>query len=169
MSVPLKLGGVEIPPHAGVPVITDGDLGAGSGDVRLSGGTLVSLTRWRKRAGTISGQGLMPPGIGGLDYSQPLELRSTKVRTVGGPGLVYVLPWTPRPDVAPWALALVRGQWVRTPCSTVDGVSTVTPVDGAEQYQVWSMPVYSVKAQPPDETQDHVARTHGWALSWVET
>ena len=168
MSVSLMLGGIEIPPHAGAPVITDGKLGAGSGRVRLSGGTLVSMERWSKRAGTISAQGWMPPGIGGLDFSQPLELRSTKVRTVGGTGLVYTLPFTPRPDLAPWAYALVSGKWLKTPCSTVAGVTTVTPMLGAEQYQVWAMPIYSVKVEPPDETQDHAARTHSWALSWEE-
>jgi hypothetical protein len=168
MSVPLMLGGVEIPLHAGAPVITDGKLGAGDGSFRLSGGTLVSMERWSKRAGTISAQGWMPPGIGGLDFSQPLELRSTKVRTVGGTGLVYTLPFTPRPDVAPWAFALVDGDWKETPCSTVDGVTTVTAVAGAEGYQVWAMPIYSVKATPPDESQDQGTGSHSWALSWEE-
>lgn len=168
MSVPLKLGGIEIPLHAGAPVITDGKLGAGDGSFRLSGGTLVSMERWSKRAGTISAQGWMPPGIGGLDFSQPLELRSTKPRTVGGAGLVHELPFTPRPDFAPWAFALVAGIWRETPCSTVDGVSTVTAVADAEGYQVWGLPVYSVKATPPDETYDQGAGAHSWLLNWEE-
>lgn len=168
MSVPLKLGGIEIPLHAGAPVITDGKLGAGSGSNRLSGGTLVSMERWSKRAGTISAQGWMPPGIGGLNFSQHLVLLSTKVRTVSGTGLVYELPFTPRPDVAPWAFALVRGEWVETPCSTVAGVSTVTAVAGAEGYQVWAMPMYSVKANPPDESQDQGTAIHSWSLNWEE-
>lgn len=168
MPVPLMLGGVEIPLHAGAPVITDGPVGGGTGRVRLSGGTLVKMERWTKRTGTISAQGWMPPGIGGLAFSQPLELRSTKVRTVGGTGLVYTLPFTPRPDLAPWAFALVGGEWKETPCSTVAGVSTVTAVAGAEQYQVWSMPIYSVMVEPPEESQDQGAGAHTWSLNWDE-
>ncbi len=168
MSAPLMLGGLVIPLHAGAPAITDGKLGAGSGSFRLSGGALVSMERWSKRTGTISAQGWMPPGIGGLDFSQPLELRSTKVRTVGGTGLVHTLPCTPRPDVAPWALALVDGDWIETPCSTVDGVTTVTAVAGAEGYQVWCMPIYSVKVNPPDESQDNGTGQHSWTLNWEE-
>lgn len=168
MAATLMLGGVEIPLHAGAPVITDGPVAGGTGRVRLSGGTLVKMERWSKRAGTISAQGWMPPGIGGLDFSQPLELRSTKVRTVGGPGLVYTLPFTPRPDFAPWAFARVDGEWKETPCSTVDGVTTVTELAGADLYQVWAMPVYSVMVEPPDESQDNGTGAHGWSLNWDE-
>lgn len=168
MSVPLMLGGLPIALHAGAPVITDGKLAAGTGTVRLSGGTLVKMERYSKRAGTISAQGWMPPAWGGLDFSGPLELRSTKVRTVAGTGLVYTLPFTPRPDQEPWALALVGGEWVPTPCSTVAGVTTVTAVAGATQYQVWAMPIYSVMVDPPDESQDQSANAHSWTLSWEE-
>lgn len=168
MSAPLMLGGIVIPLHAGAPVITDGKLGGGTGAFRLSGGTAVKMERWSKQGGSISAQGWMPPGLAGLDFSQPLELRSTKVRTVSGTGLVYELPFTPRPDAVPWAFALVGGEWVETPCSTVAGVSTVTAVAGAEGYQVWAMPIYSVMCEPPQETQDQGAGTHSWALNWEE-
>lgn len=168
MSVPLMLGGVPIALHAGAPVITDGKLAGGSGTLRLSGGTAVKMERYTKRAGSISAQGWMPPGLAGLDFSGPLELRSTKVRSVAGTGLVYTLPFTPRPDVAPWALALVGSDWVPTPCTTVAGVTTVTAVPGATQYQVWAMPVYSVMVDPPDESQDQGANAHSWTLSWEE-
>lgn len=168
MAVPLMLGGIEILPYAGVPVLNEGRLGAGSGRVRLSHGLLVNMERYSKRSGSISGSGLVPSGLDGLVFSGPLELRTTKVRIVQGPGLVYELPCTPRPDLPPWAFALVGGRLQPTACSTEDGVTTVTAVAGAAQYQVWFMPVYSVMASPPDETQDHASRTHSWSLSWEE-
>lgn len=168
MAVPLMLGGIEILPYAGAPVLTEGKLGGGTGMVRLSGGTAVKMERYSKRFGSISGSGLVPSGLDGLAFSGPLELRTTKVRIVQGAGLEYELPCTPRPDLPPWAYALVDGRLRRAACSTLDGVTTVTAVDGATQYQVWFMPVYSVMATPPDETQDHVSRTHSWSLSWEE-
>lgn len=168
MSVPLMLGGVPIGLHSGAPAITDGKLGGGTGRFRLSGGTAVKMERWSRRAGTISGQGWMPPALDGLDFTGPLELRSTKVRSVSGAGLVYTLPCTPRPDAAPWAFALVGRQWVPAPCSTVGRVTTVTPVAGALRYQVWCMPIYSVMVEPPEESQDNGTATHSWTLNWEE-
>lgn len=160
----ITLGGIEIDRHAGAPELSEEAIG-GETLLRMSDGAGVAMTHWQKMAGSISGQGLMPPGLDGLDYSQPLELRSTQVNSMQGTGLVYTLPSTPRPDKAPWALALVDGRWRSTPCSTVDGVSTVTAVTGADAYQVWWMPVYSVKAQRPPKQQ---STTHSWSIAWEE-
>jgi|SRR3990167_608569 len=160
----ITLGGIEIDRHAGAPELSEEGIG-GETLLRMSDGAGVIMTHWQKMAGSISGQGLMPPGLDGLDYSQPLELRTTQVNSWQGTGLVYTLTSTPRPDVAPWAFALLGGRWRSTPCSTVDGVSTVTAVTGADAYQVWWMPVYSVKAQRPPKQQ---STTHSWSIAWEE-
>jgi hypothetical protein len=160
----LMLGGIEIAPHAGALELSDEQIG-GEGSLRLSDGTLVTMSRWQKAAGVISGQGLMPPGLDGLNFSAHHELRSTQVSTYQGAGPVFNLTSTPRPDKAPWAFAQVGQQWRPTPCSTVGKVSTVTPVPGATAYQVWWMPVYMVKATRPRKTQ---SSQHSWTLSWEE-
>lgn len=164
MALSITLGGVEISPHAGAPESSEETIG-GANLLRMSDGTGVPMTYWIKMAGSISGQGLMPPGLDGLDYSQPLELRTIQVNSAQGTGLVYTLPSTPRPDKAPWALALVEKRWRATPCSTVDGVVTVTAVAAAEAYQVWWMPVYSVYAQRPPKQQGNA---HSWSIAWEE-
>lgn len=164
MAVPLMLGGVEIVLHAGAPELSEEAIG-GETLIRMSDGTGVPMTHWQKMAGSINGQGWMPPGLDGLDYSQPLELRSTQVNNMQGPGLVYTLTSTPRPDQAPWAFALVGNQWRSTQCNTVDGVATVTAVAGATLYQVWWMPVYSVKAQRPPKQQ---SASHSWSFTWEQ-
>lgn len=164
----IMLSGIPLELHSGAPVLSEEPIG-GESAVRLSGGALVSMTHWERMSGSISGSGWMPPGLHGLDYSQPLELRSTKVQSIAGAGLVYTLRGTPRPDVAPWAQALVSGQWVDTSCSVTDGVATVTAVAGATLYRVCWMPIYSVKAKRPSETQDSGTASHSWSITWEET
>lgn len=167
MSVPLMLGGIPIVLHAGAPELTEEPIG-GDSLLRMWDGSAVKMTVWQRMAGTISGQGWMPPGLDGLDYSAPLELRSTQVSTMQGTVLVYTLPSTPRPDLDPWAFALIGDQWRATECDTVDGVATVTAVAGATAYQVWWMPVYSVFARRPPKAQSSATATHSWSIVWEE-
>ncbi|MGQ7957688.1 hypothetical protein ACUTAF_08225 [Pseudomonas sp. SP16.1] len=168
MSQPrITLGGVEIVLHAGAPVETLEPIG-GSTVLRMSDGAGIKQQHWERMAGSISGDGWMPPGLDGLDYSGPLELRSTKVQSIGGSGLVYTLTSTPRPDVAPWGLALVGRDWVKTACAVVDGVATLTAVAGATAYRACWLPVFSVFANRPSESQSGATGGHTWSLTWEE-
>lgn len=167
MSVPLMLGGIPIVLHAGAPELSEEAVG-GNSLLRMSNGAAVKMTRWEKMAGTISGQGWIPPALDGLDYSAPLELRSTQVSSMQSAGLVFTLPSTPRPDQAPWAFALVGDQFVAAEVDTVAGVSTVTAVPGASLYQVWWFPVYSVFATRPPKAQSSGSASHGWSIAWQE-
>lgn len=170
MSPPrIMLGGVPIVLHAGAPEESISPIG-GSTVLRMSDGAGVKVQHWRKSAGTISGNGWMPPGLAGLDFSQPLELRSTKTLSHVGTGPTFTLLGTPRPDVEPWAQALMGGRdWVRVPCSFADGVVTVPPVAGATLYQACYMPVFSVFAEAPQETQSSGTASHSWSITWEET
>lgn len=164
MSVTIMLGGVPIVAHAGAPEQSEEAIG-GSTVLRMSDGAAVKMQHWQKTGGTITGAGLMPPGLDGLDFSQPLELRTTQVSNIVGPGPTFTLTSTPRPDQAPWAHAFLDGRWVRTPCTTLDGVVTVTQVTGATHYQVSWLPVYSVFASKPSKAQ---SSSHTWSIPWEE-
>ncbi|MEB2328110.1 MAG: hypothetical protein OZ926_14805 [Pseudomonas sp.] len=169
MSPPrIMLGGVPIVLHAGAPVLSEEPIG-GETSLRMSDGALITMTHWERMSGSISGNGWMPPGLHGLDYRQPLELRSTKVHSIVGAGLAHTLRGTPRPDVAPWGQALVGDDWIDTPCTVLDGVATLSAVLGATLYKVCWMPVYSVKARRPSETQDSGTASHSWSITWEET
>lgn len=169
MSLPrLMLGGVPIVLHAGAPELTVDGL-AGSATVRMSDGAAVKMTHWSgKAAGTISGQGWMPPGLDGLDYSQELELRSTQHESITGPALSVALTSAPRPDHAAWALALVGRDWVPTACVVAAGIATATPVPGATLYTFCWFPVYQVFAAKPGKSQSSGTATHGWSIAWEE-
>lgn len=167
MAIPLlMLGGVPIVLHAGAPELTEQPIG-GSTVLRMDEGRAVKMQHWERQAGSISGQGWMPPGLDGLDYSQQLELRSTQQSNIVGAGLVYELTSTPRPDVAPWAQALVGKAWRGTACSYDPDTNTVTiePVEGATLYQASWLPVYRVFATRPAKTQN---AGHGWNIPWEE-
>lgn len=160
----IMLGGVPIVLHAGAPEQSVERLG-GEAVVRLSDGDAVKMAHWSKASGSISGDGWMPPGLDGLDYSQPLELRLTQPECITGTATTVPLTSTPRPDVAPWALALVGDQWQATPCTVLDGVATITAAASAELYALYWMPVYSVFASKPGKS---MGATHGWSINWEE-
>lgn len=169
MSQPMiMLGGVPIVLHAGAPEMASQQL-EGSAVVRMSNGAGVKMTHWAgKAAGSISGSGWMPPGLDGLDFSQALELRCTKQESVTTTATTVILGGTPRPDVKPWALALVRGQWIGTACHYSEGVVTITPVPGALLYSVAWLPVYWVFAAKPRSSLSAGSAAHGWTLDWEE-
>lgn len=165
-QLPLMLGGVAV--HhllAGQASLSEEPIG-GSTTLRLSGGAAVKMTHWQKMAGSIAGEGFWPPGLDGLDYGQPLELRSTKVRTHQAASTVITLQGTPRPDKAPWGYAVVGRELVPTPVAMTGSVATLTAVPGATAYQVNWMPVYSVMCNRPSESQQGSSRS--WSLAWEE-
>ena len=171
MALPrVMLGGVEIVMHAGVPEQSDAPVVAET-IVRMGQGGGVKLTHFRKAGGSISGRGWMPPGLDGLDYSQPLELRLTKQQSINqATPSGIVLTSTPRDDYAPWAQALVGREWVPTAVDISGLLATVTPVVGATQYSVQWMPRFWVFASKPVQQMSAADSTapHGWSLAWEE-
>ena len=160
----ITLGGVEIVLHAGAPVEAIEPIG-GEVLLRLSQGAAVKMQHWSKRAGTISGQGWMPPGLDGLDYSQPLLLLSTQQENIVGAGRTFTLTSTPRADVEPWAQALVGDVWLPVACAHEYGEVTVEEVAGATLYQVSWLPQFSVFARRPTKAR---SADHEWTISWEE-
>ena len=162
----LMLGGLPIELHAGAPEFNADPL-EGSSVVRMSDGQGVKMTHWSgKMAGTISGAGWMPPGLDGLDYSRPLELRSTQAECVTTNATTVVLSSVPRPDYEPWCLALVRESWVDASSAYFDGAVTIEPVPGATRYAVYWLPIYFVYARKPRKS--NAGGVHGWTLDWEE-
>ncbi|WP_044871976.1 hypothetical protein [Pseudomonas sp. LFM046] len=163
----VMLGGIPIRLHSG-PVVQEYSPIGGVTVARRSGGAAVKMQHWRKTAITIRGTGWMGPGFSGLDFSQPLELRCTKQQSLTATSLTGTLPGTPRPDVAPWALAYVGGDWVETPVAMAGSDFTITAVAGALQYQVCWMPKFMVFCEPPPESLDPSTNTHDWTITAEE-
>ncbi|PTQ70350.1 hypothetical protein [Pseudomonas sp. GV071] len=160
-------GGLPIVLHAGPPAQSDASV-LGEGLVRLGLGGGVKMTHFFKAGGSISGSGWMPPGLDGLDYSQPLELRLTSQECVVGDGLVYPLTSTPRDDVEPWAQALINGEWETAECTVAAGVVTVVAMPGATIYMVQWLPMYTVFASKPQKSMDPSTSVFTWQIDWQE-
>lgn len=167
---PLTLGGVPLVIHAGAQELSCDEL-RGSALVRMGEGSAVQMTHWSgKRSGTIGAAGWMPPGLDGLDYSQPLELLSVQQETITGPANAVALRSEPRADHAPWALALLGRNWVSTPCAYDAGIATATPVAGATLYCISWFPKITVFVTPPRKTlnRGNNATPHGWSITFEE-
>lgn len=160
----ITLGGLPIILHAGAPAQSYSQE-TGWTDVRLAGGSLVRMAHWSKETIAISGGGWMGLGFDALDYTQPLELRCTQPKTITGAGLTYTLNSNPRPDVQPWAHALVGSQWVKTSVAMSGKTATVTAVAGASAYRVSWMPVFNVLAVPPTEALDSSTAAFNWQIT----
>lgn len=168
MSLPMiMLGGVPIALHAGAPSEQISPLG-GPEIIRLRGGAGVPMTHWQKSAISISGSGWMPPGLHGLDYTQPLELRCTKPLSIVGAHRGFTLSGSIRPDVAPWAQALIGDDWVNAALEVSGQSAQVAEMVGASLYRVCWMPLFIVAAKRPQEDLDAGAATHGWRLDCEE-
>ncbi len=164
MALLIRLGGVPILKYSGSPQLSSGNVNAET-LLRLSQGDGVNMYRYKKAAGSIGGQGLMPPGLDGLDLTQPLELRLLQLCNSVLPGPVHTLSSDPRPDKEPWASVLVDDRWVRANCTRAGRVVTVDAIENAEFYQVSWLPVYSVFVRNFSKSQD---TSHGWSFDWEE-
>ena len=163
----IELGGVPLVIDSGAPDQSSDPL-LGESVVRLGLGSGVKMTHWGKAAGSISLTGLIPLGLDGLDFSGPLLLKLTMPECITGPGLVHELTSTPRDDVAPWAYALVDGDYQRTPCVLAAGFVTVTAVSGAELYTVEWMPMYTVFVPHPPKSYSAGGRRFTGSIEWEE-
>jgi hypothetical protein len=161
----LTLGGIPIEAEKGAPAQSYAPLGDGV-IRRRSKGAGVKFRHWnRKMAITVSGSGLLPPGLSGLDYDQPLELLCTKPLSVSTSSPSVTLTSDIRPDQPAWAFAYVGERWQPCEVTVVDLVATFTSVPGATRYQVCWMPKFMVLMSAPDEAMD---RSHDWSFTAEE-
>ncbi|MCY1211421.1 hypothetical protein D9M72_231320 [compost metagenome] len=163
----VELGGIPIRTFAGAPRQSYSALG-GATLLRRSKGRAVRMQHWVKESITVSGLGWMGPGLDGLDFSQPLELRCTKPMELETTALTGTLPSLPRPDVAPWAFAWVAGELVRTPVVVVGTAFTLTAVPAATAYRLHWLPVFTVFCQKPERGMEAGDNTHDWSFTAEE-
>jgi hypothetical protein len=175
-----ELGGIKVSPQGALTFDQTYAVEESATVTRLAGGGAIKDTAWEKLAVTTTGTGRFPPGLAGLDYSQPLLMRCSAPREVSSASNVIVLPAARRVDAdfvpQAYALLLPAGddaltgpRWEpATIDSIVTNTATITPVAGALQYQVWYWPELTVFASRPQV--DHrgqpagAARPYSWTL-----
>jgi len=170
----LIVDGVTVPVFASTTISQTYDKQSATYRSRMRSGTLKQRKVWpsggAKLITTITGSGMIPPGIGedGLvDYDNSFVLSCVGHRAITSTSNVIALPAARRSDSGsePYARVRVAGtdKWVPTAVSVVGNTATLTTVTGAAQYQCLYFPEITVFADPPTEEKPR----HGPEFSWT--
>ena len=164
----VMLGDVPIRLHAGPPTQSYAPRGDGVIRYRSKGRPVKFRQHDLRWSITVAGSGWMGPGLAGLDFDQPLELRCTAPQSLYTTSLTTTIPGTPRPDKAPWAHAYVAGNWVDTPLAWDGTTATITSVAGATEYHVRWLPMFMVLMGRPEDGLDPAGGIFTWHFTAEE-
>lgn len=169
-----EIGGITIPISSAHELSQSYQPLGGFQTIRMMDGGLVKQQNWEKIATTISGEGVIPPGLESLDYCSALLMKCAAPRGVTStlPTGIAVPParrtdpgfspigcaWIPRTDEPS------LGQWVTTTISIISDVATLGVVAGATQYRVEFFPEITVFADRPQQDVDVHGANHSWTL-----
>ena len=167
----VSINGLALPLRVGAEVQQSYEDFGGYSVLRLGAGAAVSQQAWRKLRTTISGTGITPPGLAGIDWTQPITLGCIAERSIQSATNVITIPAARRTDAPPygWAITAV-GMLRNTPVSMAGNVATLTPVAGAAGYQVAWYPLLSVLVLDGVRVSfDAVGAVAGWELTGDES
>lgn len=168
MTHQLLIGGIPIPPHAGISSQRYEPLG-GSTLLRMASGAGKKRTHWNKLKTTISGSGWLPLALQSLDFSSPIQIACIQPRSLGSPtSRVFALPSNRRTDVAPWGWALVGHEWVEVSLVLQGDQATLSEVTGASLYQVNWLPLLTVYMEDPSSEMNLDGATYNWTIDAEE-
>ena len=161
-----ELGAVKVPMTAALGLQQQCAPIGGNTVLRLGNGAAVKQTTWRKQRITLTGDGWVPPGLGGLDYDGQLLLKCGLPEAIASTIVTVTLPAARRTDAGylPFARAHLPGRDVETAVSMAGNVATVTAVTGAQAYTVWYYPQLTVICEPPQTTFDGAGAAVAWEL-----
>lgn len=166
-----ELGGVPIPILALLPSGQTFDpmtretihpMGDGSSEKQVLAGSVGKLRT------TIRGEGPIPPGLDGLDFTGPLLLKSGAGREITSTSNVITIPSARRGDAGyvPWGRAFVNDKPISTPVAMSVDEATLTIVTGASAYQVLWYPQFNVLVEGGlRKTEDLTGATVRWSLN----
>lgn len=163
----LEIGGLQLPIGASHGIEQNIEPFGGSSLLRMMAGNGVKQTHWKRLRVRISGNGVIPPGLQALDYSQPMTIKCAGVRSIVSASNIITLPAARRSDTGyePYGLAqLPRGDMVGTICNVVGNVATLAAVTGAIGYAACYWPQLTVFADEPTERVDVRRGARSWDL-----
>lgn len=138
--------------------------------LRLGLGAIVHQEVWRKTRTAITAQGLLPPGLNGIDWAQAITLGCVAARSIQSASNVITIPAARRSDAAPYGFAIdASGLLKPTAVGVVGNVATLTAVAGATAYQVLWYPLLTVRAPSgPSVRYDAAGALASWELTGEE-
>jgi hypothetical protein len=168
MIVSPEIGSVKIPIAAGLRMNQRYSVANSVARMRTVSGGMIQHYVWERLITTISGDGGIPVGLAGLDYSQQMTVKSCVPRSLYSSGLSVAVPDNRRMDVPVVSFAILssNGRAVgKTNVSVTNHVATITAVSGALYYNTWYWPEFTAVVSPPEEQVDRT----GWSFNWSIT
>lgn len=166
----LILGGVEVAFDASHQISQTYETLGGRTLLRTLDGTGVLQRQWVKLRTVIRGEGRLPDGLSGLDYSASLTLSCmAPISLWSATPTGLSLPAARRSDWAPHGYAIVAGRQVATPISIATHAVTFTAVAGATGYVCAYYPSLTVYAEPPRLSFNGRGPAAGWEIVAEET
>ncbi len=140
---PLIVAGISIDVHQSLSLTQTYEVVGGQATRRMASGLAIRQTYWLRLKSTISGQGILPPGLDAIDNTQPQEVSCAVKRSITSTSNTILLPSARRTDslATPEGFANVNGIWKRTSIA-IDGnnIATLTAINGASAYMVQYFP-----------------------------
>ena len=133
--------------------------------LRMADGTAIKQTpAWGKLKTEISASGWLPDGLSGVDFDDSVVVDCVANRSIASATNAIAIPGTVRPDLNPWGLALVNGQWVDVGSTFATGTLTIDVTAGATQYQARWMPRLTLFCNGIETETDNTQAVYGWTL-----
>jgi len=129
----------------------------------------VSPDHGDKLTTTISGSGICPAAIDGLDYSVDMIIDCMQQRSISSASNAITIPGIIRPDQAPEGFAVVDGVPVLTNSSMIENVITIDVVAGNQGYIAAWLPRLTMLCSKPDQSKDITGKEYSWSLTGIET
>jgi len=136
-----------------------GRVEGGRSSQRMADGSLVSQCFWSKISTTLTGTGVIPPGLDALDEGISYTIKCLGPRTISSSVPSITLP-TRRSDVAVEYSAWVGGELVDW-----DGLSVVA---GAQAYRATYVPEITARLVAKSVNGDIYSARWAWSLTFEE-
>lgn len=164
----LIVGGISVPVWAMVDISQRyEDIEAKARRRFLGGGGWQRTTYSGKIRTVITGSGIIPFGLSGIDYDSSFVLSCVAHRSIISASSDIEIPAARRTDAGslPYGRALVGDKWIETGYdSIVSNTVALTPVSGASLYQVIWFPKITVHADSPVEDKPSHGPVYGWSI-----
>lgn len=162
----LIVGGIEVPLKASHVLSQSYEPVQAVSRPRMGDGSLMQQTAWAgKLLTSISGDGLIPPGLQSIDYSQAVVIKCVAERVVTSASNVIAVPTGRRADYGVEGRALVGSVWQSTPAAVVGDTATLTIAASATAYQAIYWPELICFCDPP--TDNRAVRSSGYSWSLI--
>lgn len=174
MSIPrrwsapnFKLGGIAVELQAAMEFDQTYEPVGGSSDLQMADGNVLRQTYWTRLKTTLNGSGIVPHGLGMLDWTVPQTISCAAPLDVASATRTVTLPAGRRSDAAPRAYALVGGVYLATPVAMAGDVATATEVADADAYVFLYHPEFSAYVTRT-QSFNRQASKHSWQVTAVE-